>query len=111
RRTTSSWRRKSTRSARSRLRRPMAEKVLIAGATGLIGTALAASLAREGLTVAALVRDVGGAANRLPGATLHAWDGTKGAPPGDAFEGVDVVVNLVGEPIGPRRWTEERKRA
>ena len=34
----------------------MPEKVLIAGASGLIGTALAASCARDGLAVAALVR-------------------------------------------------------
>ena len=33
----------------------MAEKVLIAGATGLLGTALAASCARDGLAVVALV--------------------------------------------------------
>jgi uncharacterized protein (TIGR01777 family) len=86
------------------------EKVLIAGATGLIGTALAASCARDGLTVAALVRDPGRAASRLPGATLHAWDGEKGPPPPDAFEGVDVVVNLMGEPIGGRRWSAGQKQ-
>ncbi len=90
----------------------MPEKVLIAGATGLIGTALTASCARDGLTVAALVRPftMGRAAARLPGATLHAWDGTKGPPPPDAFDGVDVVVNLVGEPIAGRRWSTAQKQ-
>jgi uncharacterized protein (TIGR01777 family) len=88
----------------------MPDKVLIAGATGLLGTALAASCARDGLTVAALVRDVGRAAQRLPGATLHAWDATKGPPPADAFEGVDVVVNLMGEPVAARRWSDAQKQ-
>jgi hypothetical protein len=87
----------------------MGEKVLIAGATGLIGTALAASCARDGITVGALVRDPKRAAPRLPGATLYAWDGTKGPPPASAFEGVDVVVNLVGEPIAGKRWSEAQK--
>jgi uncharacterized protein (TIGR01777 family) len=90
----------------------MPEKILIAGATGLIGTALAASCARDGLTVAALVRPatMGRAVPRLPGATLHGWDCTRGPPPPAAFEGVDVIVNLVGEPIGGRRWSHAQKQ-
>jgi uncharacterized protein (TIGR01777 family) len=88
----------------------MADKILIAGATGLIGTALAASCARDGLPVVALVRDVSRAAPRLPGATLYAWDSTKGAPPSQAFDGVDAVVNLVGESVAGRRWSEAQKQ-
>jgi len=88
----------------------MAEKVLIAGATGLLGTALAASCARDGLAVAALARDVARATPKLPGATLYAWDGAKGPPPAAAFEGVDVVVNLMGENIGGRRWSDAQKQ-
>ena len=88
----------------------MPEKVLIAGATGLIGTALAASLARDGVPVVALVRDPARAASRLPGATLHAWDATKEPPPASAFDGASAVVNLVGEPIAARRWSEAHKK-
>ena len=84
--------------------------VAITGATGLVGTALAASCARDGIRVTALVRDVARAADRLPTATLHAWDGTRGSPPAAAFEAVDVVVNLAGEPISGGRWTEARKK-
>jgi uncharacterized protein (TIGR01777 family) len=82
----------------------------ITGATGLIGTALAASCARDGIRVAALVRDVARAAECLPSATLHAWDATRGSPPETAFEGVDAVVNLAGEPISDGRWTDARKK-
>lgn len=84
--------------------------VAITGATGLIGTALAASCARDGIRVAALVRDVARAAERLPSATLHAWDATHGSPPEAAFEGVDAVVNLAGEPISDGRWSDARKK-
>jgi uncharacterized protein (TIGR01777 family) len=84
--------------------------VAIAGATGLVGTALAASCGRDGIPVAALVRDVARAAERLPSATLHAWDATRGPPPETAFAGVDVVVNLAGESIADGRWSEARKK-
>jgi uncharacterized protein (TIGR01777 family) len=90
----------------------MPDRVLITGATGLIGTALAASCARDGLPVVALVRpsSMARAAPRLPGATLRPWDAAKGPPTPDVFDGVDVVVNLVGEPIAGRRWSEAHKR-
>jgi uncharacterized protein (TIGR01777 family) len=86
-------------------------KVLIAGASGLIGTEVARALAADGVGVGALVRNTARAVENLPaGATLYPWDAIKGAPPPAAFEGVDVVVNLVGEPIAQKRWTEERKK-
>jgi uncharacterized protein (TIGR01777 family) len=84
--------------------------VAITGATGLIGTALAASCARDGMRVTALVRDTARAAARLPAATLAAWDATRGSPPESAFEGIDVVVNLAGESISDGRWTDARKK-
>ena len=46
----------------------------------------------------------------MPSAKLHAWDATGAPPPEAAFEGVDVVVNLVGESISSGRWTEARKK-
>ena len=87
------------------------DAVAITGATGLIGTALAASLARDGIRVSALVRNTARAAELLPAATLHAWDATRGPPPEAAFDGVGVVVNLIGEGIADRRWSEARKKA
>ena len=84
--------------------------IAITGATGLVGTALATACARDGMKVSALVRDTARAAVRLPAATLFAWDATRGPPPESAFEGVDVVVNLIGEPISGGRWSEARKK-
>lgn len=88
----------------------MSTRIAIVGATGTIGTALAAASARDGIGVAALVRDTARGAERLPSATLHAWDATRGPAPEAAFEGVDAVVNLLGEPIDAR-WTEARKKS
>jgi uncharacterized protein (TIGR01777 family) len=86
-------------------------KVLIAGATGFIGTQLARALAAGGVAVAALVRDTVQAAARLPpGVTLHPWDAVEGPPPTGAFDGVDAVVNLTGESVADGRWSEARKK-
>src|SRR5262245_58426752 len=89
----------------------MAMKVLISGATGFIGSALASSCARDGLTRSVLARHAPRAAQLVPLATLHPWDATKGPPPAAAFQDVDVVVNLIGESIAGGRWTESRKKA
>jgi uncharacterized protein (TIGR01777 family) len=86
------------------------DAIAITGATGLVGTALAASCARDGIRVSALVRDTARAAELLPSATLHAWDATRGPPPEAAFEGVSAVVNLMGESIAGRRWSDSWKK-
>jgi len=88
----------------------MQGRIAIAGATGSIGTALAASCARDGIAVSALVRDTARGAELLPSAKLYAWDATRGSPPVEAFEGVDVVVNLIGEPLADKRWNDARKK-
>jgi uncharacterized protein (TIGR01777 family) len=44
-----------------------------------------------------------------PTVTWHAWNPTAERPPASALEGVDSVINLVGEPID-QRWTEQAKR-
>ena len=88
----------------------MTGTVALTGATGMVGTALAASCVRDGWRVAALVRNTARAADRLPSTTLHAWDATSGPPPESAVAGAEVVVNLVGESMAEGRWTEARKK-
>src|SRR6185436_5283432 len=41
--------------------------------------------------------------------TWHAWEPMLERPPAQAFEGVDAVVNLLGEKID-QRWTDDAKR-
>ena len=86
-------------------------KVLVTGATGLIGTSLIRALVAEGVGVNALVRDTVRAAARLPaGVTLFAWDMVAGPPPAAAFDGVGAVVNLAGESIADGRWSAARRK-
>lgn len=79
-------------------------KILISGASGLVGTALTKALRAEGGTVAHLVRP-GGAA---PDGGIR-WDPAAGIVDASAMEGADVVVNLNGASIAGGRWTLARK--
>ncbi len=84
-------------------------KVLVTGATGLIGSALCDALLSRDDEVVGLTRNPGKARLSQPGVTWHAWEPTLERPPAAAFEGVDGVVNLVGEKID-QRWTDEAKK-
>jgi uncharacterized protein len=86
-------------------------RVVITGATGTIGRAVAAALLARGDEVVALTRDAGRAAGRLPeGTQAREWRDPQAAPPpADALAGADAVVHLLGEPID-QRWTADAKR-
>jgi uncharacterized protein (TIGR01777 family) len=84
-------------------------KVLVTGASGLIGSALCDSLLARGDEVAGFTRDPAKARASKPRIAWHGWEPTLERPPAEAFDGVDGVVNLVGEKIN-QRWTEEAKR-
>jgi hypothetical protein len=84
-------------------------RVLMSGATGLIGRELGKALVARGATLVCLVRDLAAARRRLPfPAECHAWDYTR-AVPAAALDGVDAVVNLAGEPVASARWSAARK--
>ena len=83
-------------------------KILMTGATGLVGTALVEALARDGHTVCRLMRPHG--EKREPSAGFDvAWHPETGEL-GGAAVGPDAVVNLAGASIAGGRWTEKRKR-
>jgi uncharacterized protein len=84
-------------------------KVLVTGASGFIGAALCDALLVRGDTVIGLTRDPQRARSTNPSVRWHAWEPTLERPPAEAFEGVDAVVNLLGEKID-QRWTDEAKR-
>lgn len=84
-------------------------KVLVSGASGFIGSALCDALLVRGDTVVGLTRDPKRARRTNPSVTWHAWEPTLERPPQAAFEGVDGVVNLLGEKIN-QRWTDEAKQ-
>jgi uncharacterized protein (TIGR01777 family) len=83
-------------------------KVLVTGASGLIGTRLCRALLERGDEVVGLSRNPAKARLSHPGVAWHAWEPTLERPPAAAFDGVDGVVNLVGERID-QRWTDEAK--
>lgn len=80
-------------------------RVLISGATGLVGTALSNALRVDGHTVGQFVR---------PGGTVGAgdvyWDPATGMVELAGVEGADAVICLSGANIGDGRWTAERKK-
>ena len=80
-------------------------RVAVSGASGLIGSALTASLRADGADVARLVRRAPSAPDEI------GWDpgpGGAGLDPA-ALRGVDAVVHLSGAPIAEGRWTQARK--
>ena len=84
-------------------------RVLVTGATGTIGSAVCAALLARGDEVIGLSRDPAKAHGSNSTVTWHAWQATSERPPAVALEGVDAVVNLVGEDIN-RRWNDEVKQ-
>jgi len=83
-------------------------KVLVSGASGFIGSALCDALLVRGDTVVGLTRDPKRARSTNPGVKWHPWEPLLERPPAAAFEGVDGVINLLGEKIN-QRWTAEAK--
>lgn len=80
------------------------QTVLITGATGFIGSRLAAGLSGAGHHVIALIRNPEKAAMLPPPITLITSLDQLGS---DAR--IDTIVNLAGEPIGDGLWTAEKR--
>lgn len=85
-------------------------RILITGATGLIGQPLCRRLSNEGHGIVVLSRQPERAAV-VPGAKAFRWEPEAGAPPREAWEGVEALIHLAGEPVAAGRWTSERKRS
>ena len=78
-------------------------KILITGASGLIGQALTTALHDSGHSTVAAVRRAPKAENEVQ------WDPRQGTMSPDAFNGVDGVVHLAGAGIGDKRWSDAYK--
>ena len=85
----------------------MGMKILITGATGLIGRALCLRLLRDGHQVTALVRSMKRGIDLL-GAEVKILEAGVGLVA--ALDGQDGVVHLAGEPLAGRRWSAARRR-
>jgi hypothetical protein len=80
-------------------------KVVIAGASGFVGTALSESLKSAGHTPVALVRHAATGPDEIE------WEPAAGKLDAASLSGYDAVVCLSGESIAGVRWTEEKKQA
>ena len=83
--------------------------VLIAGGTGLIGTALTDRLQKRGDKVRILTRTT----NRFSAPTVEhvLWNTQSDTELENQVSWADAVVNLAGANIGSKRWSRNRKQA
>jgi uncharacterized protein (TIGR01777 family) len=81
-------------------------RILMTGASGLVGTALAAELQSAGNTVNRFVR---ASSNAAASTGDVPWNPETGEMNLATAEGADAVVNLAGASIGGGRWTTQRK--
>jgi len=85
--------------------------VVIAGANGFIGSALAPHLIETGHIVTGLVRNPEAARRTLPESiALLPWSPAANGEWRDAVASADVVVNLAGASIAGKRWSPEYKK-
>jgi uncharacterized protein len=78
-------------------------RIVVAGASGLIGGALVRSLAADGHEVVRLVRRAPRSADEVR------WDPERAYVDTAGLAGCDAVVNLAGAGVGARRWTDAYK--
>lgn len=86
-------------------------KIVVAGASGLIGRRLTKALLQSGHAITGLTTGT-----LVPGARedplfrrVH-WDGTTTGDWMSHLDGADAVINLAGQSLASGRWTETRKR-
>src|SRR5688572_5325505 len=80
-------------------------RIVVAGGTGFLGSSLVDRLRGEGQHVTVLSRQPRNP-NQVKWNPASATDGWS-----HVLEDADAVINLVGEPIAPKRWTPARKAA
>jgi len=83
-------------------------KVLITGATGLIGTKLVAELLQQNISLNYLSTSKAKIVEK-PNYHGFYWNPSKGIIDQNAFQEIDVIVHLAGSPI-INRWTEKNKK-
>lgn len=79
------------------------KSILIAGASGFIGSALRAFLSTAGHEVISLVR------RPARNASERSWHPERKELSPSVFNGIDIVINLGGENIAAGRWSAARK--
>jgi len=81
-------------------------KIIVSGASGLVGARLVPALKSQGHEVVRLVRD-----HKMTGPGVAFWDPKAGKIDPAALAGCEAAINLAGENIAAGRWNEKRKAA
>ncbi|MBO0839875.1 MAG: TIGR01777 family oxidoreductase [Sciscionella sp.] len=79
-------------------------RIVVAGSSGFIGSALVRRLRANGHQVLRLVRRVPAERDE------RRWDPPAGTVDADALAGADAVINLCGAGVATRRWSHARKQ-
>lgn len=82
------------------------EKILITGASGLIGKKLTERLSENGYEVIHLVRKTPTNSK----VKFHLWNPDKKELDESAFENIDHIIHLAGENISNKRWSAKQKK-
>lgn len=81
-------------------------KILITGASGMIGKPLSSELSKRGYAVNALSRSKQASSSSIQ---YYKWDIANNEIDEAAFNGVSAIIHLAGENIGGSRWTKKQK--
>lgn len=91
----------------------MEKRIVIAGATGLIGKKLISELIKKGYIITIFTRNTEAAKNKIKSDPVNfvKWDYTYHSDDiAGHIDGCHAVINLAGASIGSKRWNKEYKR-
>jgi uncharacterized protein len=89
----------------------MIRKILITGATGLIGRELCRKLYEKGDEITVFTREIRKGKKILPYLNNFVeWDYNKPELWKNEIDGKDAIIHLAGENVSGKRWTEKYKR-
>jgi len=83
----------------------MSKKILITGASGLIGSLLTDMLLRKGYQVSHL-----GRTKKIGMVKSYVWNVDKSELDIESLSGVDTIIHLAGAGVADKRWNEKRKK-
>ncbi len=86
-------------------------KILMTGATGFVGTVLGKKLLDAGHELHILSRNKESVPDiyKTSAVSVFEWSDTSTLPPAESISGINGVINLMGENIAAKRWSDDQK--